>query len=497
MPQDRAIKESLATSGMVFTAAVMAVYVVAGTANIWRHEMWRDELQTWMLVTHSTTLATLFGSKVYDGHPAAWYLLLYAISRFTQHPLAMQLLHLAIASLSVLVFLTYAPFPRWLKAVFAFGYFPFYEYATISRNYGAGMLLTFVFCALFAAQKRKRYLVLSTVLFLLMQTSVFGLLLALAFAAFMAADAYADGTLDIRQPAVIAAGVVLGLGVLCSVTQMVPPADSGFATTWQFGLSPAAIGRTFTAIWLGYVPFPTIGLHFWNTNILTSRPMEFAGAVSMVTVAVLALRSRPTVLFLYVTGTSAILAFLHVKYFGFVRHQGHLFILLMACLWLGHRAGQSTSGAGRAVLLGALLAIHAGAGVYASGMDWVHPFSASKAAAQFIQRAGMSDLEIAGYRDPAASAVAGYLNRPFYYLGSQRYGTFILYDRLYAESLVGKAAQDLVSAGDALSSRSGQPVLLILNEPITTATEPRVAPLAEFTDAIVDTERFYLYLLPR
>jgi hypothetical protein len=40
-------------------------------------------------------------------------------------------------------------------------------------------------------------------------------------------------------------------------------------------------------------------------------------------------------------------------------------------------------------------------------------------------------------------------------------------------------------------------VLLILNEPITTATEPRVAPLAEFTDAIVDTERFYLYLLPR
>ena len=101
-------------------------------------------------------------------------------------------------------------FQGWLKAVFAFGYFP-YEYATISRNYGAGILLTFVFCALFAAQKRKRYLVLSTVLFLLMQTSVFGLLLALAFAAFMAAEAYVDGTLDIRQPAVIAAGVVLGL----------------------------------------------------------------------------------------------------------------------------------------------------------------------------------------------------------------------------------------------------------------------------------------------
>ena len=31
-----------------------------------------------------------------------------------------------------------------------------YEYATISRNYGAGILLTFVFCALFAAQKRKK-----------------------------------------------------------------------------------------------------------------------------------------------------------------------------------------------------------------------------------------------------------------------------------------------------------------------------------------------------
>ena len=72
MPRDRAIKEPLVTSGMVFTAAVMTVFVAAGAVNIWRHEMWRDELQTWMVVTQSATLATLFDSKVYDGHPAAW-----------------------------------------------------------------------------------------------------------------------------------------------------------------------------------------------------------------------------------------------------------------------------------------------------------------------------------------------------------------------------------------------------------------------------------------
>jgi hypothetical protein len=117
--------------------------------------MWRDEIQAWLLARNSTSVPNLFANVKYSGHPALWYLLLMPLTRISHSPTAMQALHLLIATSTMYVFTRYSPFSVVQKILFSFGYFPFYEYSSISRNYGLGVLLIFVFCGLFERRYTK------------------------------------------------------------------------------------------------------------------------------------------------------------------------------------------------------------------------------------------------------------------------------------------------------------------------------------------------------
>jgi len=170
---------------------LLASFFALGLLLILNHSLWQDEWQAWLIARDSRSLAELFHNFRYDGHPGLWYLTLYGLSRFTAQPLAMQLFHLALATAAVWVFLRFSPFTRLQKILFVFGYFPFFEYAVISRNYAAGVLLIFTYGAVFPRDFPKKYLLLSIILFLLCQTSVYGVLLALALAV---ASAYGEFT---------------------------------------------------------------------------------------------------------------------------------------------------------------------------------------------------------------------------------------------------------------------------------------------------------------
>ena len=60
---------------------------------------------------------------------------------------AMKLLHVLVATTSAALLLRRSPFTLLEKGVLAFGYFPFFEYDTVSRSYALGVLFTFAFCA--------------------------------------------------------------------------------------------------------------------------------------------------------------------------------------------------------------------------------------------------------------------------------------------------------------------------------------------------------------
>ncbi|MDD5543416.1 MAG: hypothetical protein PHX83_09595, partial [Acidobacteriia bacterium] len=130
-----------------FALLVTLVFGVVCLTAILHHEMWRDELDTFVTARDSSSFSSLMDYARFSGHPGLWFVFVYGISRFARNPAAIQLLNLVFALGAIYVFSCFSPFPRWLKVLFAFGYFPLYEYGVISREYCLGMLLVFLLCA--------------------------------------------------------------------------------------------------------------------------------------------------------------------------------------------------------------------------------------------------------------------------------------------------------------------------------------------------------------
>ena len=108
---------------LVLTAAFL---VVGGTGAIY-HEMWRDEIQAWLLARDSTGPIDLLSHMKYEGHPPLWHLLLMPLTWITHAPESMQVVHLLIAATTVFLFARYSPFTPLQKILFSFGYFVLYE----------------------------------------------------------------------------------------------------------------------------------------------------------------------------------------------------------------------------------------------------------------------------------------------------------------------------------------------------------------------------------
>ncbi|MGK7887857.1 MAG: hypothetical protein AB4042_00885, partial [Leptolyngbyaceae cyanobacterium] len=133
---------------------IVPLFATLGLIGILHHDMWRDEMNTWLIVRDSGSLGEMLGYVNYQGHPALWALLVSLVQQVWDHPVIMQLLHWGLGVGAIALFWGYSQFPRWQKGLFTFGYIPFYEYFLISRPYVLGMLCLFLFCAVYPTRKR-------------------------------------------------------------------------------------------------------------------------------------------------------------------------------------------------------------------------------------------------------------------------------------------------------------------------------------------------------
>jgi hypothetical protein len=481
-----------------FAAAVTIGFLAVAGLGILRHEMWRDEMQAWMLAANSGSLAELIHNLRYEGHPALWHLLVFALSRFTRHPQAMQLLHLAIAAAGVWLFASWAPFSRRVRGLFAFGYFPLYEYGIISRNYALGLLLVLAFLALRSVRPRA-WLPLGALLALLAHANPYAWLLSLALAAALVFDGVRDP--EARRAAAakpwepVLAAVLYGVAAGAAVLQMLPPADGGYAVGWRLWWDGRAAVAGVATLAHAYLPLPDAGSYAaWNSSLLWRLglgPMALLGAGLAATAAFL-LRRAPTALFLYLAGTAALLAFTYCKYFGALRHHGHHFLLLIACLWLAAGVG-SGDARRREALLGGLLAVHLAAAFVLYPLDLAFPFSQSEAAAEVLRRNGLAATPIAGTQDNLVSPVSGYLDRPVFYLESGAPGSFILWNRDRRERL---AAPELCRRLRSwLAGTGGVTVLVSTRPPLDCGPDVRMSLLADLRQSLVPDERYQLFVV--
>ena len=514
-----------AASRRWFPAGLTAAYALVLAFGLAHHEMWRDELQAWLLARDSADPADLLANLKYEGHPALWYLLLMPLTRLTASPVAMQALHLVIASATVFLVARFAPFTRLQSALFAFGYFPLYEYGVISRSYALSLLLVVVACV-FLRDRWRHPVRLGVALFLLSHTSVHGAILALAFLFGLVLDFLLHGhtlvggsTVALRR--VLVAFFIALSGFLLTVAQLLPAPDTN---VWAADISVAEFPNLHFdperfAECLGlfaFVFFFPLGRDFdlgINNVPLGFPDLDALHSVPVSCVVLAAVvwhhRHRRAPLATYLCSVFGLLAFFYLFHFGTLRHHGFLFVAFLVLLWNGRALSPSSPCEGSSVspaplphrryasvLLTLFLAVHAFAGLRVLMVDLLLPLSLAERAAEHLRMDRLDSLPMIGEPDYAASPVLAFLEgKPssMHYARGDRTGSFIRWDGAREPRL---SDAELLSRTAALAAREDSPVVMVLNRPLFLPLEryPEIRPLVSFTGALWKRLNFHLYL---
>ena len=504
-----------------YALGLTVLFLAVGAFTASHHEMWRDEIQAWLLARDSTSVFNLFANLKYEGHPGLWHLCLMPLSWITHSPVIMQMFHLLITGVTVYLFARYAPFNWFQKFLFCFGYFVLYEYAIVARNYALGMLLITVFCVLFR-ERYKRFIWVGCVLLLLAHTSVHALIVTIAIGIALSCEyvfsrwflkplSQEIEAIEDKRPIWIGF-TLIGIGIITSVLQLNPPPDTGFAVGWHFSFEMKRVNDIVKLISRAYLPVPRPVSGFWGSNLLTTYPffqtIQIPLCYVLILLSGLLFFKRPTALLTYLISTFGLLTFFYIKYHGSIRHHGFLFLTFLMCFWI-YRDSPAAEQQGTdsvidrvlnvagTVLLSVLLIYHAIGGVIAVRMEHRHIFSYGKLTAEYIKSQDMQGLPMVGHADPATSTVVGYLQQPLqiYYPRGSRLGSFVRWDKARTHSV---SKRDVVVAAKMLSDEKLQDVLIISNQNLSAKlmTEYNLTFLVKFTGSVVGDEGFNLYLMP-
>jgi hypothetical protein len=494
----------------MFTLACTLVFAVVGAVLIVHHEMWRDELHAWQIARDSGSVSEMLRTYRYESHPALWPFLLMGLSRLFGSPESMQWFHLFISIGTVFLLCGYSPFSRLQKAMLCFGYFMLYEYTVIARNYGIGVFLIFLFCVLYR-ERDSRLIAISMVLALLANTSLMGLIASIVLLSAMVVDSsMSRASSEAKEPVGRRmAGIQLAVavtGILVSVFFFMPPGDAQVARGFNIEYYQGRLNKVYHALIGAYFPLPENKHGFWNTLLFEqgdpASDLSLLFIFSMLALVLLRLLEKPVPLMTLTGIASGILLMVYVTY-GHIRHFGFLFIALVVALWLEPysrkwRFGGLSPRMGSNViavsdlLFTLMLSIHLMAGVYASYMDYRHPFSRSADVAARLSGNVFKGKIIVGMMDTKASSVLVYMpGVEAYYPSTRRFGTYIRLDTTRTPYREEEAiARTLTDLGDRKHD-----LVLIFSNPVKEELRRkyRLRLIDEFSGSMVDFEDFLLY----
>jgi hypothetical protein len=517
-----------------YTFFIVSIFLSLSIIGLLNHEMWGDELESWLLAKDSPSIVNLISNMRYTGHPGLWHVCLYFLSKLSPNPVIMQGFHLLLATSVIFIFVRYSPFTKFEKLLFSFGYFPFYEYSILSRNYSIGILFIFLFCACFRT-RIKSHLILSIILFFMANTNVYALMIAISFGLTLIVDFISDKellkTFSRRMLDLTFSFTIFIFGIVASVWQLNQHQDSTLSIwfDWSKLHSFSWIKMTLCAsIWKSYVPVPSfLTFDSWNSNALIETQfsigsirvdgMDCAGFLSLALLlfSVFLLVRKPIALLFYILGTFGILLFTYLIYLGVMRHLGHLFVVFIVSLWISSHYKDSELFTrkikdltklfdkyhNRFIIL--ILFANLVAGIHAFTIDLYYPFSASKEVVIYLKDQNLENSFIVGNPDYSALLISALLNKKIYYLETDSLGSSIIRNSKRKKVEFSDLPGELLE----LTNKIDVDMLLILNyelqikkddemEPLKFAwlsPEVSISQMKKFNQSIVPEENYYLY----
>lgn len=546
---------------------------IVGAIALGWHEPWRDEAQAWMLARDSATLAALAHNARYEGHPLLWHLVLFAAARLSRSNLVLPLVHLLVAGTTAYVVARWAPFTRRLRTVLVFGYFLAYEYAVVARSYALGAALLVVTCALLSGaasserEARRRGWIIAATLGLLPFANAFALVLAIVLAVVLLVEAVLGrrpieatrtgwsrplpwlAALPPRVALRAAVGIaaVVTASAVAATRQIVPPSDASFTVGHDVAPGRSPLRHLIVGSWgvhAAYAPVPDLAAadFTWQSNLIAGtlaradlpigpRALVHSTATGLLLLGAALMFRRARVraaLLLWLVGTGAYAYVLGGVFWGGVRHQGHLYLVLFAATWLAaatvrggppaHVIAASTPVADTPALGTAharpfrfftvVAWLQLGCALILLVADAILPFSGARGAAAILRARGVASWPMVGARRDMLATLAAQLDRPIWFVEEGGARTFVAWGdvraRTHPDAVAARYAESrptvaLRVALERLAASNGQ-LLLILDTPLPPPTPPSgidVRLLGRARGMLVREESYWLYALCR
>ena len=357
-----------------FLAIIWACFTVLVLWVAHHHEPFSDEAQAWLLARDSSFFEMLFRRMHYEGSPALWHGMLWALVRLGAPFGSMSYLSALLASLSALLVLFAAPFPPWLRGLFVFGYYPAYQYAVVARSYGLNVLLVTLAAILYPTRESKplRYCL---ILAALANANAFGFVVAVVLFLDFALTSWKFRST--RGKHYLISGIVFGIAAILAVAQASPAADVSFPP-YHLITAGGVVTTIVVQIVRAFVEFPVPTPARMMISTILSAGIVLVG---------FSLAARAKKLLLAISVCAAPLAFEAVKHFS-AYHAGLIYLSWVFGIWISwpRVAGLSVRFRRTVIITTALIfAIHAYDTLAAWRTELNAPYSAGPQAAEFLQ----------------------------------------------------------------------------------------------------------------
>lgn len=506
-----------------YLVLILLLYMVIAAFGIAHHEMWRDELEPWLIGSGSETLSDFFRNMKMGSNPYVWYLILHFLSKITLNPVIVQLTHIAVASGGVYLLLRYAPFSILQKLFLCTGYYLVFEYGIIGRGYALTIFFLFLFCSLYRKYWTKNIPLAFVIFFLANATGGFGAILSISLLIFLLTNYYFNEMSEgKKKQKIMYMGWTVALiifSIWVAMKSITPPADSVYADFWYKEIDTERMLKILSRVWSGFVPIASFSsVQFWNTNFLIPQDASIPANRILVLISVLFLvysillfSKKISVLMFYLAGTFGILLFSYLNGAIYIingtRYNGFLFLVFIVSYWLINYFPEKKSiaipvlsylrerlkvGSYQNFFLFFLLGVNTLACAVAYSKDFHHVFSNVEKTGKYILSNNLQNYKTAGFIDYAISPITAYTRRPIYYPERDVISTFPIWTTKNYTTDMNQSMNRLLN----YISKKNDTVLVILNFDLNTSMigDIQFDHLADFKGGVVPDENFSVYL---
>lgn len=494
---------------------VIALFFLLSLYMIVHHEAWRDEAQPWLIARDSPSFLSVVRQMNREGTPGLWFYMAYPLARAGLPFFGMQLVNLLIVLCIVAIVMRCAPFPRYQKVLFIFGYYIFYEYNVIVRTYVLSVLFLVAIAALYKYRFTKP-VAYSLLVLLLANTNVHGIIVAAILAgAYLLESLISGGAWSKRTVRLAFSLMVLGLvAAMCQTVTFEERAECWAG--WHWEPSRLRISEVFYALELAFLPvsghpfFSGPGeVNFWG-SVLVRYPACIPVAVPLFGASVALLLRKRVPLAIYLGSTLGLLSLFWLKYPGARRHIGFIYISFIVATWISECYQDAPSpprGFLRtkcpACVFTTLLLLQLLGSAQAVYHDLRYDFSPAKRVAGYLEEHGYlgDDFFIAAFPSTKAQAVALYLPKPhsrIFQVECERFGTYAAHTREFMRDQATLRIEDVVRRVDrGMQGGHYRAAVLILNERMdgNAGFAARYELIASFERHIAEDEPLYIYRL--